>query len=241
MVNATREPGRRTIGEVLTLLRPEFPDISISKIRYLESQGLISPERTPSGYRKFTHADIERLRFVLSEQRDRYLPLKVIKARVEQWERGELDDEATEGPVSRDEAPAEKPDLGTPLRPVRLDRGGLAEAANVPEAMVDELVAFGLVSPDTSTDEAVYDETDLVIAKIAHKFGTYGIRARHLRIFRQAADRESDLFDRAVAPLAAQAGADAAVRTQKALVELSTLGKHLHQALLVQYLRSRSP
>lgn len=239
-MNATREPGRHTIGEVLTLLKAEFPDISISKIRYLESQGLISPERTPSGYRKFTHADIERLRFVLSEQRDRYLPLKVIRARVEQWERGELEDEATEGPVSREEVPEQKPNLGKPLRPVRLDRGGLAEAADVPDTVIEELGAFGLVSPDRSAGEAVYDETDLVIAKIAHKFETYGIRARHLRIFRQAADRESDLFDRAVAPLAAQTGADADARTQKALVELSTLAKHLHQALLVQYLRNRS-
>lgn len=239
-VAAPQGRGYHTIGEVLNLLKPEFPDVSISKIRFLESRGLIAPERTKSGYRKFAAHDIQRLRFILTDQRDRYLPLKVIKERVQLWERGELEDETVDGPVTRDST-AERPDLARPLRPMKLDTAGMREETGLTREALEELETFGILRPDRSGGAPIYDESDLAIGEIALRFETYGIQARHLRIFRQAVDRERDLFDQALAPLLVQTGPDARARADKALSELAGLTRRLHEALLVQYLRDRSP
>lgn len=240
-VAAPQGRGYHTIGEVLNLLKPEFPDVSISKIRFLESRGLIAPERTKSGYRKFAAQDIEQLRFILTDQRDRYLPLKVIKERVQLWERGELEDETIDGPVTRDSTAELRQDLARPLRPMKLDTPGMCGETGLTREALEELEAFGILRPDRSAGAPIYDESDLTIGEIALRFEAYGIQARHLRIFRQAVDRERDLLDQALAPLLAQTGPEARARAEKALSELAGLTRRLHEALLVQYLRDRSP
>lgn len=253
-MTTTQHPGRNyhTIGEVLNVLKADFPDISISKIRFLETQGLLDPERTPSGYRKFGQRDIDRLRFILREQRDRFLPLKVIKTRLEAWERGDLDVDAEAadgaGGVGLDvdhvgagvDASA---DMDLAPSGIALDRSELAAASGLPEPEIAQLEAFGVIHParsqDGRPDEDVYDECALVIAKIARSFVKYGVEARHLRMFSQGVERETALFDQILAPLHAQHSPDARRREVATLSELTVLARKLHQALLAQSLRSR--
>jgi DNA-binding transcriptional MerR regulator len=231
-----------TIGEVLNMLKDEFPDISISKIRFLESQGLLQPERTASGYRKFVTADVERLRFILREQRDRFLPLKVIKSRLDAWERGELD---AEPPGSDDgessAAPLEDmPDVALVPSEVQMDRRELAAASGLSEAQISELERYGLVEPQHLGGDAIYDECALIVAKISRGFLKYGIEPRHLRMFRQAVDREVALFEQVVSPMVAQRNPEARRQAATALGELGTLAKKLHQALLAQGMRQET-
>lgn len=225
-----------TIGEVLALLEPEFPDVSISKIRFLESQGLVEPQRTPSGYRKFAKGDIDRLRFVLSEQRDNYLPLKVIKERLERWERGELSQEQAD-PVHRNDSRTDQASIDGGPKPVSLGLGELAAVSHLSESKIAELERHGLLRPQVRDGDTFFDEIDLLIARIAKGFDKYGIEARHLRTFRHTADRETYLFDQVLTPLRAQGSPDSQRRASQALAELATLSKQLHQALLVQYFR----
>lgn len=235
-----------TIGEVLNVLKADFPDISISKIRFLETQGLLDPERTPSGYRKFGQRDIDRLRFILREQRDRFLPLKVIKTRLEAWERGDLDVdlEAGDGAGFEGEAGEDAP-IDVDLAPsgIALDRRELAGASGLPESEIAQLERFGVIhpvsDPDSGRDEAVYDECALVIAKIARSFVKYGVEARHLRMFNQGVERETALFDQILAPLHVQHSPEARRREVATLGELTVLARKLHQALLAQSLRAR--
>ena len=176
-----------TIGEVLNVLKADYPDVSISKIRFLESQGLLHPERTASGYRRFQEADIERLRFVLREQRDKFLPLKVIRTRLAAWERGELAD------VTADGGEAEAADG---IEVVAGDTGEqytlreLAAAVGLSEDDVLELERYRLFEGhQVGPGEPAYDDSALLVARIARGFLKYGVEARHLRMFRQAADR----------------------------------------------------
>ncbi|MFP4149667.1 MAG: MerR family transcriptional regulator, partial [Nitriliruptoraceae bacterium] len=206
-----------TIGEVLNQLRDEFDDITISKIRFLESEGLISPDRTESGYRKFTLADIERLRYVLRAQRDRYLPLKVIREELERRDAGlppqapetppaPADDRAGGGPTvppppagpaaGQEPAPAPAPSL--PSHPVAgeldLDTEGLAAAAGLEVADVAGLVEHGLLAGPPYDAESVE-----VAVRAAHLLGG-GVEVRHLRMYRQFAERELALAEQLVGP-----------------------------------------
>lgn len=247
MLSTAPNPGRNyhTIGEVLNVLKADFPDISISKIRFLETQGLLDPERTPSGYRKFGQRDIDRLRFILREQRDRFLPLKVIKTRLEAWERGDLDiDVESDGvglePDGGDDSPA---DIDLAPSGIALDRRELAGASGLPESEIVQLERFGVINPipghEAGRDEPVYDECALVIAKIARSFVKYGVEARHLRMFNQGVERETALFDQILAPLHVQHSPEARRREVATLGELTVLARKLHQALLAQSLRAR--
>lgn len=249
-MTTAQHPGRNyhTIGEVLNVLKDDFPDISISKIRFLESQGLIDPERTPSGYRKFGQRDIDRLRFILREQRDRFLPLKVIKSRLEAWERGELDldGEGSDGDgtlagLEADSAGGLEASADVDLAPsgIALDRRELAGASGLPESEIAQLERYGVIHPVAGHDEAVYDECALVIAKIARSFVKYGVEARHLRMFHQGVERETALFDQILAPLSVQHSPEARRRELATLGELTILARKLHQALLAQSLRAR--
>ena len=184
-----RPVGRMSIGEVLRRLREEFPDVSISKIRFLEAEGLVEPERTASGYRKFSNTDLERLRYVLGAQRDRYLPLRVIREHLDAMSRG------LEPPTSAGEAPrAPVPTLvgpdaeaTAPLPSLRLSREELLANSGLSESQLAELDAFGLVRAQPGSGQ--YDAAGLAIATVAAAMAGHGLEPRHLRVFKTAAGR----------------------------------------------------
>jgi DNA-binding transcriptional MerR regulator len=193
-----------TIGAVLDALKPEFPDISISKIRFLEAEGLVTPERTPSGYRHFSDGDVERLRYILTAQRDRFWPLKVIRESLDALDRGLTTPEEGSGAV-RPQPPKPRPDEDVPTAAelartttLRLTREELASAAGLDAPTMEALDTFGLLRTDA---DGHYGEAALGIAHAAAGLAAYGIEPRHLRPFRTAADREVGLVQQVTAPL----------------------------------------
>lgn len=220
-----------SIGEVLGKLRGDFPDITISKIRFLESEGLIEPQRTPSGYRKFTNSDLERLRYVLLAQRDQYLPLRVIKENLDALDRG-LQPAQTSGgsPAPRlatidgELAPAsfaESSDL-------RLSREELLKASGVVEEQLVELESYGLIAPRGRH----YDGDALAIARAVMEMAGFGIEPRHLRSFKSAADREIGLIEQVITPLTRQKSTEAKARAEEVQREIAALSVRLHAALV---------
>ena len=198
-----------TIGAVLDALKPEFPDISISKIRFLEAEGLVTPERTPSGYRHFSDDDVERLRYILTAQRDRFWPLKVIRESLDALDRG-LTPPAEGDEGVRPQPPRPRPDEDVPstaeltrTTTLRLTREELASSAGLDAATMDALDTFGLLRTDA---DGHYGEAALGIAHAAAGLAAYGIEPRHLRPFRTAADREIGLVQQVTAPLRGKAG-----------------------------------
>jgi DNA-binding transcriptional MerR regulator len=221
---------------VLAQLRADFPDVTISKIRFLESEGLVQPARTAAGYRQFTHADIERLRFVLSAQRDHYLPLKVIKDQLEAVDRGLSP--ATPNPrLPRSLVAVEGlPVPGQFDQPteVRLTRDELLAEAGVDIVTLTELEQFGLVRPGAA---GYYDMGAVLIARTIGSMAAFGIEPRHLRSFRAAADREAGLVAQIVAPLYRQRDPDATARADEVARELAALSVALHTLLVKAALR----
>ena len=289
-----------SIGQVLDLLKREFPDLTISKIRFLESQGLLDPERTPSGYRKFYGADIERLRFILREQQQHYLPLKVIKGRLGMdpdadpvLHSGPDADEAGEdqsieprlaqaaaapsalpprsGPPVRPDPTAERPDVnGAPGIESGRPRGGprrvtppalevvppaptaaitewdgpssvtleeLAATAGLSTVEITELERFGLITGRRIGGTTYYDGDCLEIAGLAATFRTFGVQARHLRMYRTAVEREAGFFEQVVTPMLKQRNPQARRQAVETLNELSRLGNAMRAAVLRQALR----
>jgi DNA-binding transcriptional MerR regulator len=221
------------IGEVLEQLRPDFPGVTISKIRFLESEGLVEPQRAPSGYRRFSHDDIARLRYVLTVQRDHYLPLRVIKEQLEQLDRGmELTTGGRPGaPYAVSPAPQE-------VGQVRLSRSSLLEAADISEELLADLESYGLVTARSAS----FDADALLIARTAGELAGYGLEPRHLRTIRGAAEREVGLIEQVVAPILRQRGAEARGRGEEAAREIVRLTSRLHTALVegqLRHLRSR--
>ncbi|WP_156756244.1 transcriptional regulator FtsR [Actinokineospora pegani] len=204
-----------SIGAVLEALRPDFPDVTISKIRFLESEGLVTPERTPSGYRRFTDSDVDRLRYVLSAQRDQYLPLKVIRERL---------------------------DRGAPRRPAvvalvepaptngLLTRAEVAERAEVSAEFMRELEEYALLRPGS---DGRFDAAAVAIAQTVSALAGHGIEPRHLRAHRAAADRAVGLVEQVVAPMRKQRDPAAGKRAAEVADELAELSVGLH-ALLVR-------
>ena len=231
-----------SIGEVLAKLRPEFPDVTISKIRFLEAEGLVEPQRTSSGYRKFGHDEIQRLRYVLAAQRDRYLPLRVIKDHLDAMDRGL---EPPEGPgsgprvpmsvVSADGFPTSE-SFSRDGSELRLSRSELLEAAGLEDEQLRQLESYGLVGPRTGSSH--YDGDALVVAKTVAEMAAFGLESRHLRAFRSAADREVGLVEQVVAPLARQRNPEARQRAEEVVRELSALSVRLHAALVKAALSS---
>lgn len=222
-----------SIGEVLAVLRPEFPDVTISKIRFLEEQGLVEPDRTPAGYRKFTHQDVDRLRFVLSVQRDHYLPLRVIREHLEAADRGldpsPLPGRPPGGPRLVESAPA-GPERFGPGPQLRMTRSDLLAAAGASGDLLSALESFGLVSACRGTQ--VYDEEALAVTRAAAQLAGFGIEPRHLRAFRNAADREAGLVEQVAAPVRRQRGPEAAARAEEITREVASLCVSLHTALV---------
>jgi DNA-binding transcriptional MerR regulator len=233
-----------SIGEVLGQLRPEFPDITISKIRFLEAEGLIHPERTPSGYRKFSSGDVARLRFVLSEQRDHYLPLRVIKEHLDAIDRGLEPPEAGPGTATRRGPRPLAVAEGLPgpdaFRPepseVRLSRDELLASAGLEPEQLDQLEQFGLLA--RRGKGGTYDGDALAVASCVAEMARFGIEARHLRAYRTAADREIGLFEQVVTPLMRQRNPEARGRAEEAMRELAALSVRLHATLVRAGLRA---
>jgi DNA-binding transcriptional MerR regulator len=220
-----------SIGEVLSKLKAEFSDITISKIRFLESEGLIEPQRTPSGYRKFTNNDLERLRFVLLAQRDQYLPLKVIKDNLDVMDRG-LVPAKTIGAVATPRLAAQDgvltSDQFASNNDLRLTRAELISASNLSDEQLAEIESYGLIS----IRGRHYDSDALAVAKAVAEISAFGIGARHLRAFKTAADREIGLVEQVTTPLLRQKGSEAIARAEEVEKELASLSIRLHASLV---------
>jgi len=279
-----------SIGEVLSLLQDAFPDITISKIRFLESQGLLDPERTPSGYRKFYEADIERLRWILRQQKDNFLPLRVIKDRLaEIGPSGAPPDDIVRAPepaatgprhaavaaaTTRGSSDATRPAGGRgpatskpppapsifehlqaapqargpgPVDRAPLDAGPsgasfttdeLAVAAGCSDKVLAELVRYGLIAGRPMGRDTVYDEDALVVARLAAAFGRFGVEARHLRMYKVAAEREAGFLEQVILPLMKQRNPSSRRQAVENLNELSGLGNNLRGALLRHALKT---
>ena len=232
-----------SIGEVLTLLKDEFPDVTISKIRFLESQGLLDPERTPSGYRKFYDNDVARLRWILRQQREHFLPLKVIKGRLigEPESEGGGEDQAGAGGTATAMAAAVAEPEPEPLSPPRsgtsLTLQELAASCGLETGDLKDLERFGLVASRTVGGTAYYDDDALAAAHVAAGFMKFGVEARHLRMYKTAAEREAGFFEQVVMPMLKQRNPEARRQASETLAELARLGQQLRSAMLRNALR----
>lgn len=239
-----------SIGEVLALLREDFPDVTISKLRFLEAEGLVEPQRTAAGYRKYSRADVSRLRFVLAAQRDRFLPLRVIREHLAALDDGGQPAAGGHPALTAASRPTLTPvehsggvDDGDPQRrfsdgdslrhdhggQIRLRREELIQRAGLTDEALRDLEDNGLVGVRSP---GWYDGDALVIATVAAALAEYGLGPRHLRAYRSAADREVGLFAQSVAPLARSSTPAARVRAAEALRELTSLSAQLHAALV---------
>ena len=225
----------QSIGEVLVSVKAEFPDITISKIRFLESEGLIEPERTPSGYRKFYDKDVERLRSILRMQRDEYLPLKVIKERL-------LQEEASDGqpgfPTAA-EAAAEKDDeeLAEPPTGLQMSIEEMSAATGVDRERIRELESFGLVCSHGPESARYYDGDDYIVLSIVKDFFRFGVEPRHLTMYKHFAEREASFFETIVLPQLRQRNPEARRAAASSLTALAKSSRKLKQALLRTNLR----
>ena len=225
-----------TIGAVCKALEQEFPDISISKIRYLEDQKLLTPRRTQGGYRLYTQADVQRLRTILRLQRDEFLPLRVIRQ------------ELAGGRAERDVTPGPSPAGGEP-RPVRRSaisasaNGALysleevAEETGAEASLIGELVDFGVIKGEVRTGNRYFDDTEREIIRAVSELARYGVGGRNLRVFRTSADRESALLQSILAPALRSRNPERRKEAIEALENLASVTTHLKHLLLIRDLR----
>jgi DNA-binding transcriptional MerR regulator len=223
----------QSIGEVLVSIKAEFPDITISKIRFLESEGLIDPERTPSGYRKFYDKDVEQLRSILKMQRDEYLPLKVIKERLL---REESEDGRGPAPVEGDGAEPEE-ELAEPPTGLQMSIEEMSAATGIDRDRIKELESFGLVCSHGPEAATYYDGDDYIVLSIVKDLFRYGVEPRHLTMYKHFAEREATFFESIVLPQLRQRNPDARRIAASSLAELAKASRKLKQALLRTNLR----
>jgi DNA-binding transcriptional MerR regulator len=252
-------PGLISIGEVLAQLREDFPDVTISKLRFLEAEGLVEPQRTPAGYRKYSEADVQRLRYVLAAQRDRFLPLRVIRDQLAAIDRGEADANLGDGVRPAGSSPGDQsPDSsgppstgevgaaagptgpiaglplagavsGTTVARTRFSRAEVLERSGLTDEMLSELEATGLLG---TRSPGWYDGDALAVAEVAGAFAIYGLAPRHLRAYRAGADREVGMFAQLLAPLQRSSTPAARARAAEVVQELTMLSQQLHAALV---------
>ncbi|HEY7196567.1 MAG TPA: MerR family transcriptional regulator [Gaiellaceae bacterium] len=225
------EPGRRplTIGAVRRALREEFPDISISKIRYLEDQGLLTPRRTQGGYRLYSEEDVERLQTILRLQRDEFLPLRVIRQEL-----------AAPGSVKRDRRRGSAARVDGPE--AELDFRTLCERSGADPSFVHELEDFGLLEPRLDADgEPNYPERDVEVVLACRNLQRHGLDPRNLRRFRTSADNAADVLRQLLAPTLASRNAERRHAAMEDLEELGAVAGELSQALFWRALRSLVP
>jgi len=226
---------RMTIGEVLELLRPDFPTISIPKIRFLEEKGLVQPERTPSGYRKFSYADVERLRYALRLQRDHAQPLARIGEILDAIDRGlepppliDLTPSVPQVALAADGLPS--PESFRRQEGLKISRRELLKIAEISEELLAELEQYGLVTARKGSGH--FDGDALVICTTARDLAAFGLEPRHLRAFRTAADREIGLVEQVVAPQRRATDTAASARTEDTISQLAALTVRLHATLV---------
>ena len=226
----SRQRDYLSIGEVLDEIRNEFPDISISKIRFLESEGLIEPERTPSGYRKFFPKDLDRLRYILGLQRDHFLPLKVIKERIASGANGGAPTPAPAGAPAAVARPATPP---PPATEVSMSVTELAAASGLSEGELQGLIEYGILD----AGKTVYDGDDLVAAKAAAGLFRYGVEPRHLRMYRNFAERESAFFEQIVSPVRSRKDPEAQREASRSITEIAALAQQFLDAMVRSKMR----
>ncbi len=224
----------QSIGEVLVSVKTEFPDITISKIRFLEAEGLIEPERTPSGYRKFYETDVERLKSILRMQRDEYLPLKVIKERLLEQEAGDMDQ--PEGAAGAETAESED-QLAEPPTGLQMSIEEMSAATGIERERIRELEGFGLVCSHGPDAARYFDGDDYIVLSIVKDFFRYGVEPRHLTMYKHFAEREASFFETIVMPVLRQRNPDARRTAANNLTELARTSRKLKQALLRTNLR----
>lgn len=220
-----------TIGRLVESLRDRHPDLSISKVRYLEEEGLLSPERTSGGYRKFSARDVHRLEIIMRLQEEHFLPLAVIKKKLAEFDSGKMPPELAG-------------DAGDLLRisagnQHAIDADEVSSVTGVSSEAIKELESFGLVNPKLTAQGKVYDSMDAEVLKIFRGLAAYGIEPRHLRMYGTFAQRESTFFSQIVLPAMRQAGNDPKERKKaiEALKELSSGTQQLHSMLLKRAMR----
>jgi DNA-binding transcriptional MerR regulator len=231
-LRAVGSPSRRThtIGEVINLLRAEFPDVTVSKIRFLETQGLVRPDRSTSGYRMFTEDDIQRIQYILSEQRDHYLPLKVIKSKLTAWEHGE------ESPVVPDGGPP--PEAYFSSSGVSLTASEISRSSGLSREQLQHVVDEGLLVPRELPDGAqMYTDADLQIARGVHRLLSRGLEPRHLRPLRLSAERQVELLGQLVAPMLRHRNPDNQRRSSEILADTAQASAIVQETMVRSRLR----
>jgi DNA-binding transcriptional MerR regulator len=221
-----------TIGSVCKALHQEFPDISISKIRYLEDQKLLAPRRTQGGYRLYTQNDIQRLRTILRLQRDEFLPLRVIRQ------------ELAGGRAEHDVASPSADTRGVRRAMVRVRDAGafysleeVVDETGAEPSLVRELVEFGVIKGETRGGTRYYDETEREIVRAVSELARYGVGGRNLRVFRSSADREAQLLQSILAPALRSRNPERRKEAIEALENLASVTTHLKHLLLIRDLR----
>ncbi len=232
--SASRPRKALTIGAVCKILQSEFDDVSISKIRYLEDQKLLSPRRTSGGYRLYSQSDVERLRTILRLQRDEFLPLRVIRQELAAGN----DIGFTDGNGDR------KPASGAVRRAILVDTSRtylsleeILEETGAREELVSELEGYGIVQPEKREGRIVYDETDREIVRAANELSRVGVGARNLRVFRSSADRESQLLEALLGPSLRSRNPERRKEALHSLESLAATVSHFKHLLLVRDLR----
>jgi DNA-binding transcriptional MerR regulator len=225
----------QSIGEVLVAVKTEFPDITISKIRFLEAEGLIEPERTPSGYRKFYAQDVDTLKSILRMQRDEYLPLKVIKERLlsqADGEEGEANGDGTGSGSSADDPPAVSEDIADAPTGLQMSLDEMSAATGIEKDRIKDLESYGIVCSHGPESAIYYDGDDYIVLSIVKDFFRYGVEPRHLTMYKHFEEREAAFFETIVAPMMRQKNPDARKAASQSLAELAKISRKFKQALL---------
>jgi DNA-binding transcriptional MerR regulator len=221
-----------TIGAVCKILQNEFDDVSISKIRYLEDQKLLSPRRTPGGYRLYSQSDVERLRTILHLQRDEFLPLRVIRQELAAGADIDLG-----GGERRNAGGAVRRAILVNTSSAYLTLDEVVEETGARTELIAELENFGIVQPEKRNGRTVYDETDREIVRAANELSRVGVGARNLRVFRSSADREANLLEALLGPSLRSRNPDRRKEALESLESLAATVSHLKHLLLVRDLR----
>jgi len=244
-----------SIGEVLATLKPEFSDVTVSKIRFLEAEGLISPTRTTSGYRTFYPQDLERLRTILKMQRESFLPLKVIRERLASLDAGTITPEQAVAPApitilppAPPEALAAAPapaaiqepdeDFAAPAQGARFTESDLAGATGLDLTQVQALKDFGVICEHRQNGATYFDGDDVAVGELARDFLKLGIEPRHLKQLRRFAEQEAEMYTTLVGPGIRNRRADARGQAVETLGELAKLSRRLRQAYVRQHMRA---
>lgn len=218
-----------TIGDAVEQLQSEFPDVTVSKVRFLESEGLIHPPRTKSGYRQFGPPEIDRIRYILRQQRDHFLPLRVIKTKLRSWERGS---DGTPTPAAGPPAAAY-----FAVSERSMSASEAAEAAGAPVSIIEELVRHGVLEPEGSVEEARFDDDDVAMIRAAYRMIGHGLEARHLRAIRLGANREVDLFRQLTGPMLRHGTPAGKRQAAEVLADVAQAAREMQEAMVRAELR----